>query len=680
MNFEDELKKRMALARQQGWNDDEIQRSALIERGIYRQRQAADQARRQPKPSGAGRAGGLKGFALDMLPFGRVVEKKVNPNAGKITLQELGTEALLTALPFGLGRLAKGARAAKAAKSAVTATKAAPRIAPPAAKLPTRARDLFVNQSGQTGRVSSELLRQSTIPAKSTLKTAAEQKRLVDLTRTMPSMRGSATRKFRNTDDAIGKMADEVDQLFAGVKTRMPAKRFQGGINTVKREIVDPLERKRFNIEYDRVVRRAFGGKLPSQLSPTEVNTLRRAVNGQMSGIYTKIEKGTQLTDKDNAFLRLKDTLDEQIAALAPKNVRGRVKELNVNMNTLMKGRPELQKASEQTFAPMGMNIPGVSSAIPRVVQATADVAGRAGVQAGRVTKAPVGRAVKGQAYTRIAADLLGMRPNRTPATVGDELPASPALAFPDTQVPEEQMLNDLLAGGVTDFGQLASAVYTPQQNGPQADFGGAGMDGTGGLQYSSTELFNAALEAQMAGDPKTAKVLQSFAMDAMAMEKEAAKAGGKGGNGLNVTKVTAQQYGLAQSGSEALQNLSQLLQTDPSVVSRSATPGRSLPIAGGFISNAAGTGDFDAIGYNIADTILRLRTGATANESEVRKLQSQIMPRAGDSPQTIQTKMKQIDSIFRNVLDLASQSSAGGSFEDEMMQMLMSGQSQYAY
>lgn len=127
--------------------------------------------------------------------------------------------------------------------------------------------------------------------------------------------------------------------------------------------------------------------------------------------------------------------------------------------------------------------------------------------------------------------------------------------------------------------------------------------------------------------------------------------------NGLNVTKVTGQQYGLAQSGSQSLQQLSDLIQKDPSIVTKTAIPGKSLPIIGGAITNASGTGSYDSIGYNIADTILRLRTGATANSDEVKKLQSQIMPRAGDSAETIQTKLDTINGIFGGVLNLAKNS-----------------------
>lgn len=151
---------------------------------------------------------------------------------------------------------------------------------------------------------------------------------------------------------------------------------------------------------------------------------------------------------------------------------------------------------------------------------------------------------------------------------------------------------------------------------------------------------------------------------------KELMKSSGGAGGSPNITKVTAQQYGLAQTGRQSLANLAGLLQEDPGVLGRSATPGRKLPIVGGYVSEAVKTGDFDAIGYNIADTLLRIRTGATANESEVRNLQSQIMPRAGDSPQTVQTKLRQLDEAFNSILANAQAGGVGESPLDDIAQL----------
>ena len=136
-------------------------------------------------------------------------------------------------------------------------------------------------------------------------------------------------------------------------------------------------------------------------------------------------------------------------------------------------------------------------------------------------------------------------------------------------------------------------------------------------------------------------------------MDQNEAQSGGA--SGPDITKVTGQQYQLAQRGASSVDQLEQLLMADPGVLNRSAAPGRKLPIVGGFISDAAGTGDFDAIGYNVASALLRIETGAQANPQEIKNLQTQMMPRAGDSPETVQTKLAQLRQAFAGILNTAN-------------------------
>ncbi len=766
--WEEELRRRMAAARQQGWNEEEITRSAMLERGVrtaQQRREAQEQQQAQAQaPKKAGRAGGIKGFALDITPFGRVAEKIINPEAGDITAGEIGMEALLTATPFALGKVFKGA---KVAKGAITGTKA-------------------VADTAKTKGLSRALLRNSTVAPSSTLKTASDQQKLIELTKSIPALRGSGQRKFQNVDNVIGGMSSEVDDLFKGVDSRVATPDFLSSINKVRNEIVDPNELKRFDIEVSRAMQGAFGDRAPSltgsnarnikvgdqtyqlvddarnqslrnlrvaqdangaykmimanptdgmpkiidnmaaesgdlekifgfapkgdkqvldsftkyggqgtaksfadtpddlfggplqDLSATDINALRRQVNGQMSGIYRKIDAGTTLTDKDQAFLRVKEALDSQLTGLAPEAVRGQVQTLNRNMNTLMQARPEFKRLAEQRTQPLGLNLPIVSSAIPQAIQGAADITGR-------TLAKPLIRTAGNQAGVRLGAEAMGFRNNFKPDDPlqgqDQNMTLEPEALFADPQSEDEMILNEMFAGGgLTDFDSAAQGLADYQNFGS-----GMGMDGgnAGGLQYSSTQLFNAAMEALMAGDAASYKQLAGAAEQAAAMEKQMASIqktqGGAAGSGPNITKVTAQQYGLAQSGANSLTQLKQLLQQDPNVLTASMTPGRKLPIVGGFISNAAGTGEFDAIGYNIADSLLRLRTGATANEGEVRNLQSQIMPRAGDSQATIARKFQQLEEAFSGVLQTASGPGGGNDFEEELMMMLGSSGSPYA-
>lgn len=170
-------------------------------------------------------------------------------------------------------------------------------------------------------------------------------------------------------------------------------------------------------------------------------------------------------------------------------------------------------------------------------------------------------------------------------------------------------------------------------------------------------------LLAAIASDPKNASLYQSL------YKVYADKYKSTAGTGANVTKVTSQQYGLAQSGLQSLGALADLISQNPNVVRQTATPGRQLPIIGGYIAEKAGVGEYDALGFNVADALLRLRTGAQANESEIRNVQSKLMPRAGDSEATIRRKLKTLYDAFSAVTAQAGTQSSGTTLEDLLMQ-----------
>lgn len=261
----------------------------------------------------------------------------------------------------------------------------------------------------------------------------------------------------------------------------------------------------------------------------------------------------------------------------------------------------------------------------------------------------------KNKAAAKLAGDGLdGTPPPGTPPTQGGGVPTgfrpyikpaiqqgvtravvSPFLAPPQEEQQQEQL---------------------PDLSLPSAELPASPAPGQDSAFSNSEEVQRAYLEALAAGETETAKLLLA------GYEKFG---GGSSPQQLNVTKVTSQQYGLAQSGVQSLQQLKQMLQSDSGVVSRTATPGGSLPVVGGYIRSAAGVDEYDALGYNIADTLIRLRTGAAATESEVRNVQQKIMPRAGDSAQAVQTKLQQLDEVFGGVLGLAGKPLASPSVDD---------------
>lgn len=111
-------------------------------------------------------------------------------------------------------------------------------------------------------------------------------------------------------------------------------------------------------------------------------------------------------------------------------------------------------------------------------------------------------------------------------------------------------------------------------------------------------------------------------------------------------SKPTAQQYGLAQSGVGSLQELANMIQSNPDIVNKNATPGQGLPIVGSLVSTAAGTSGYHALADNILQAIIHLQTGATATTSEVKAAEGQL-PQPGNSPTVQQQKLQTLLSDF---------------------------------
>lgn len=114
--------------------------------------------------------------------------------------------------------------------------------------------------------------------------------------------------------------------------------------------------------------------------------------------------------------------------------------------------------------------------------------------------------------------------------------------------------------------------------------------------------------------------------------------------------KPTAQQNGLAQSASQSLQQLAQMIAQDPSIIEKNATPGQGTPLVGSLISNAAGASQYHALADNILSALIHLQTGATATKEEITAAHGQL-PQPGDSDATRQQKLQTLMSNFEPFL-----------------------------
>ncbi len=110
--------------------------------------------------------------------------------------------------------------------------------------------------------------------------------------------------------------------------------------------------------------------------------------------------------------------------------------------------------------------------------------------------------------------------------------------------------------------------------------------------------------------------------------------------------KPSSQQVGSAQSGEQSLQQVAQMLQANPDVLSQSAVPGGGLPVVGGLINRLTGTGQYKAAANNTLDALARIRTGAAISKQEESFYHS-LLPQPGDNQQTIDYKLQQLQSAL---------------------------------
>lgn len=202
-----------------------------------------------------------------------------------------------------------------------------------------------------------------------------------------------------------------------------------------------------------------------------------------------------------------------------------------------------------------------------------------------------------------------------------------------------DQALNDL---GMNDMSGGQDMTQTQQQ--PQAELYPA--------QNMMQDIQN---DFQATGGRNVDKYLSLYkALSAVTASQNKA-------SGLNVTKPTSEKLSNAQSGMDSVGQLRQILANNPELVGKSSVPGRGLPVVGGLVSKALGTTDYDAQAYNMMDNLLRIRTGAQANPTEIKKYVTSLLPRLGDSPAEAERKLQIFEKQFGDILQLAGAPNQGG-------------------
>lgn len=588
-----------------------------------------------------GTVGGIGGFALagpvgagigaaGLGSLGSALEQKVRDDkvdwgkAGK----EGAIEGVFSAGPLKLGKLAinlpKAAKAAKAGGSFADELSQALISIPTKAgrSLTASARGMQVGaRAGDTQLRSPELVNELNTFLSKTVKTkaAAPARQLVDLEKFI---------KKRGED--LGKVLQKANRTLTEKEKTTIVTKMRGEFNNA---VVAPTNRQLAIM--DDIEKRIH--QAPDLVS---VDTLRKTLDSNIK----KFSADANLPLDEQVFRIGRRSLTEEVGERA-----GLSKAVKKDLNQAFTAEDFLfQSAGRKTAAatPGGIPIPrrlaqGVSARAGRRLEQVGSALDSTGPKA-LAARVGVGSQVASAIPPQNEVDALSQGLSQTDPTMSG--------GFEESLSPEESFIQQLIDAGMVE------GVAPPQ--------GAEGATQPGRLSQADIEQA-ILLDLQETGGKNLDKIQEVATL--LGPQSESA--------GLNVTKPTQEDYTNAVTGMEALQQLFSLIETDPGIVQRTRTPGRGINTLGigSEIRKRSGTAEFDTLGFQAVENLLRIQTGAAAPEQEVRRYMSQYLPQASDSEQTRNLKLQRMASFFQNVLKLANSpaASTGTSQEDALVQAL---------
>lgn len=662
--YTEELKRRQMAAKAAGWSDEEIAQfsDADMRNHLVQQQTQAPQPQEQPK-----RRGGWGSAIMSLLPGGSLVDKAIHHE--KITGGDIATEAALTALPFGLGKVGKAIKGFRAARAATGAAKGG--AGQVAERMFTQAFD-----------VHPQLLKRGVNPLDTANELLTKYPGLVK--GSLPNMKAVAGQVTGES----GQMSKLVRQAYGNVKGDIRVDEFMPQVKYALDEIADltPAEEARIMSTIRRTER---PGSLPLTMNPLDAfDQIKKLEKIGYEHIYKGAQYGGSLKSEQigKAYLVARDALDESLqAAVGNQGVIQALKSPETLMQ-LSKIHPNLAQEfmQAQTIGDLRriqkpfVNLSQMIDSTERQANMAGSrlLAGGVGTRAagagagfliGGLPGAAIGffgaplvrgaeEAVRAPVATttgRVLKKIVGggpgqPKPAKTPAQLFKRqlgLQAavrSPRLLASGEPAPDQQ-------GAFDPFSQMASATA------PSAtDFGVGAMDSqtidVGGQQYPLSTFTPEVIDQMIRDDiAKTGGenlgIISKIVDIQQSLTPKTPKATSPYG------RPTSQQYALANAGAQSVQKLAQMISSNPSLVERGTVPGQGLPVVGGFVQRGLGTGEYKATIANAVDAILRLRTGAQANKQEIDQYVQEFMPRAGNDPSTIQAKLQQLMAAFEPFL-----------------------------
>lgn len=537
---DDELRRRMELARQQGWSEDEINRSALIERSLNQQKRTAPQQQAAKTPGKREGWDAVGSAALNFLPFGSILDKAIHGE--EISGGDVALEAGLSLVPFGIGKAAKlvGAStkvAGAAAKTAKTDKTFANRVTdlfkPQEESVANRVTNAGTNIRAQNRGVvagtrpqgAADILRPQQ---------ADEINAFLD---NEVKAKGSVNQQIRKTGQYQQRASDAIETAVTQDNRAIG----KTGLRDLQKAIKERIIGKNgtgiagFDPNLHSPIVDAYQRQLETITDARGLLNFKRSLDKDAINYGRNSNAPDPMREQIAKAFR--SELNNKFSEMSPaaKQASGQYAKAEQAINALLKKANPTGYSAGGFASANGMGVGG------RAIQNVMDKTGRLVQGTGKFGSAPLGQ----QAAVRGIADLFG-RNQQQPADP-NQLPDEMSAMFQEPQNQEEAVVQELINSGATDFDSVAGGLadYQNMQAGPQAGSSQGGMD------YSSQELFNSAMQALLAGDTKSATALSNFADQAAKFEAQAAKGSG--------TKLNANQQKELQKFNSAENTINQI-------------------------------------------------------------------------------------------------------------------------
>jgi len=345
---------------------------------------------------------------------------------------------------------------------------------------------------------------------------------------------------------------------------------------------------------------------------------LKKLVNDDYANVYKVIERGGSLTPRQKVIASAWDSLDGAVRNASPE-----VKGLLTDESNLYRAAQSLSSARNNppTLRVMGSSLPaGVTQKARETVSGALRVPQRIASMTPS-TSLPIGSQIIGQTASR---GLFGGGIEGTQDSTNNvENNGNNSYGYDNSN-------HNILPASPTDMNNTKS--YNNSQD-PNVILPGAtpeqAMARTQSLTgYTPSELYQGYVKALTAGDKANANQLRTMFEDESKFQKDQAKTT----ESKPLSASSAQMLGKANAANAALGRISTALSTDPNKIIALSVPG------------APGVRQLEADYSSISDAIGGLRTGASVSK-EQQEYYRNLLPKLGDSPQTIQSKLAAVQA-----------------------------------